>query len=320
MGKYKNAYFNAKKFWQQRKYFGCKWAFINSFLALTQPIPKFLRNNSFFRKLGKILDDIRKNYITTNYSYIFEKYENYEQPNNPLPDDAPIFVFWAQGEQNMPPVVKVCYESIKRHRAKHPVVFLDTTNIDQYVEIPKDFKDKVQKGNFAIQHLADVIRNKLLSERGGIWCDATIYLTETPKQFIHFDGSYFYLKGDGFYRKGSNWNDHFMIGTKGNAVNTFLADVLSQYHKREEASVAYGLMTIFAIEAYVKITPFKNTLDAVAPNNLNQWYISRQYKETFNPEEFEKAKEDTNIFKTFWAMKPVDDPNSLYQQFISGKL
>lgn len=51
--------------------------------------------------------------------------------------------------------MKICVESIKKHGCEYKVVLLDKDNFNRYIDIPKNIKDKLDKGLLAIQNFSD---------------------------------------------------------------------------------------------------------------------------------------------------------------------
>ena len=65
------------------------------------------------------------------------------------------------------------------------VVILNKENISKYIQIPQFTYEKLKSGIISIPHFADIIRTKLLYEYGGIWMDATLYMTDTFSNDIY---------------------------------------------------------------------------------------------------------------------------------------
>ena len=53
-----------------------------------------------------------------------------------------IWVCWWQGEENMPPVVQVCYRQLRKMACGHPVVLITEENCKDYVNIPQFIWEK----------------------------------------------------------------------------------------------------------------------------------------------------------------------------------
>lgn len=94
-----------------------------------------------------------------------------------------IWVCWWQGEDQMPPLVRVCYKSILKHCGNHNVVLLTKDNYSEYVDISPIILDKFSKGRMSVTNLSDVIRANILAKRGGLWLDAAIYVTKPVDDF-----------------------------------------------------------------------------------------------------------------------------------------
>ena len=75
------------------------------------------------------------NYLWTHYKYVFS---NNTFPSNTGPvKNNTIWIFWWQGEDKMPYIVKTCYESVLKYAPKEcEVVLLTKDNIQDYWDIP----------------------------------------------------------------------------------------------------------------------------------------------------------------------------------------
>ena len=75
------------------------------------------------------------------------------KPNPAVPADS-IFIMWWQGEQNVPELVKVCIESVRKHVGKHNVIIISQDNISEFIHIPDFIQRKVQQGKISFTHLS----------------------------------------------------------------------------------------------------------------------------------------------------------------------
>ena len=81
-----------------------------------------------------------------------------------------IWLFWAQGQENAPEIVKQCILSWKIH---HKDYNINVLNEDDAI---KEFPDlAIGKNYMSLAGLSDRLRAKLLSRHGGIWADATLF-------------------------------------------------------------------------------------------------------------------------------------------------
>ncbi len=107
-------------------------------------------------------------------------------PSKEAPAKFPnkIWVFWDKGYENAPKFVKACIDSIKRHAGNMEVIVLDNANYSQYVTIPENIKKKYEDKKITPVQYSDLIRTALIEENGGLWLDASTYLTGPIPQVI----------------------------------------------------------------------------------------------------------------------------------------
>ena len=82
-----------------------------------------------------------------------------------------LWIFWDQGWDNAPPLIKKCRDSWIGKNPDWEVIALDALSVPEYVDIGKYsfLKEKY------IQAYSDILRINLLKEHGGVWIDATVY-------------------------------------------------------------------------------------------------------------------------------------------------
>ncbi len=260
-----------------------------------------------------------KNFLETKYKYVVDKYRNAKETTETMPDDAPIWVMWLQGEDAMPPIVKKCYESLKQHAAKHPVTLLNRENISQYVTVPDYVWKKMEQGKLQIQYVSDLIRNMLIAQYGGIWCEATILFTSTPAEFQHYEKPFYIL----MHRDPTQrwpWCEIIHMGAKGNLFNTFMADLLLEYAKNEDVQLDYFMFNYAGGVGYHGLPELQRVIDSVPNTHPNHYYYYYYHAEPFNRAKFEKAKADTSFFKTTYKFGLSNNPDSLYQHILRGDI
>ncbi len=113
-----------------------------------------------------------------------------------MTDDCPkrIWVCWLQGEDNAPEIVKKCLASIRQHAGKHEVCLITKENIDTYITIPSYITDKLRKRQMQYATYSDYIRMTLLEKYGGIWIDATVFISSEIPDFISDAPLFFFQK------------------------------------------------------------------------------------------------------------------------------
>ena len=91
-----------------------------------------------------------------------------------------IWVMWWQGEGNMPPIVRACWDRLKKVAPCEPVLLTEET-IPEWITLPEYILNKHRMGCITTTHLSDIVRALLLKKYGGLWMDATIWADHIPE-------------------------------------------------------------------------------------------------------------------------------------------
>lgn len=174
-----------------------------------------------------------------------------------LDDTSPIYVMWWTGEETMPPVVKLCYKNLCGNAKRHSIVLITKNNI--YTLFPsitrqiKEIESKYNERKVCIQHLSDLIRLLIISKIGGIWIDATVFVT--PNWDNNLIGKAFYsgrrtptFADSGKSITAGQWTSYFIASVKENPLIEFLYKGLQEcYHRNGQISEYYAMDYLFAI-------------------------------------------------------------------------
>lgn len=121
-----------------------------------------------------------------------------------------IWVYWKQGFDKSPNIVKKCIRSISAHRGKRELVLLTEENLYDYISFPDYIEEKHRQGVIDDTHYSDMLRCLLLIQYGGIWIDATCFMSAEIPNLIN-DASFFMFStgqwwaGSRCVGKCSNW-------------------------------------------------------------------------------------------------------------------
>lgn len=118
--------------------------------------------------------------------------------NKPIKQsDDKIFSIWLQGEENAPDIVRACFRSVRRN-CKQELVVLDEKTLFEYITLPDYIMEKRRRGLIKNAHFADICRVELLYQYGGIWLDATAFVTaQIPDNIMNLD-FFVYMAGNIF--------------------------------------------------------------------------------------------------------------------------
>lgn len=90
-----------------------------------------------------------------------------------------IWTMWQQGESQMPETVKASMKTIKDFAKRNGCEFhlLTDENLHSYITISKDIIEKYKEKKLKAAHYSDIVRFSLLYQYGGIWMDATLFVS-----------------------------------------------------------------------------------------------------------------------------------------------
>lgn len=95
-------------------------------------VPKRLLNLVHFDRIGSI-----QGYVERTFGSLAREYAAPKKPVEATPyTNNTVWVFWAQGRENMPEIVRRCVAQIERMRGEYQVVLLTRDTYAKYVDIP----------------------------------------------------------------------------------------------------------------------------------------------------------------------------------------
>lgn len=237
---------------------------------------------------------------STGYSKILiENLKNAPQKTNGNSEPAPIWICWWQGKDKMPEIVKTCYDRICNLSGVHPVHLVTIDNYQEYVSISPDIIQKFHNKELLPAHLADFLRLKLLDCYGGLWLDATIYLSRPIDEKV-FDYDFYSLKNDcidhmsvSYFRWCS-----FVLGCKqGNPLIHSLALSFEKYILTEKGFIHYLVIDYFINLLYKNDTETKELLDRIPYGGKYMHILRTMYSQPFDKIIYNKMMKDTLYFK-----------------------
>ena len=187
---------------------------------------------------------------------------------------------------NAPPLVKVCFESMKHYSKEADVIILDKETYKDYVTLPQHILSKFEREQITVTHLSDIIRMQLLYQYGGLWLDSTVLVTSEIPDDI-FEMPFYTISYDKQYK----WTAFLIGGEKGCVIFKEQNRLLSQYWKKEELLVEYLLIDYVMELLYSHNHQVKELIDAVPREicdilklgtMLNEKYDSALYGGTFH--------------------------------------
>jgi len=151
-----------------------------------------------------------------------------------------IWQFWDNPVgKTTPDIVKASIESVKRFKGDFDHKILDNSTVGHYSDMPGYIFDRLKSGRMIYAHFADLLRLNLLKNHGGIWMDATLYMTDFVPKYI-IDRDFFVFLTDKLTHFSYSFMQNFFIRAK---KSSFLCEAWYQmcieYWRKEFTDMDY---------------------------------------------------------------------------------
>ena len=292
--------------------FGCLYGIENFFSECI-----FRKKGKIGKKINKLQYDHIKKWLKRTYFDKVCKDNNVKDlEKNKISKNCPIWIFWWQGLETAPDLVKACISSVKKHSGEHEIIIITEANVKDYVTIPDYIYKKIEEKKITLTQFSDILRVNLLYDYGGIWLDSTIYMTKEFSSEIYTKGFYTIHHGqraDYHICKGK-WTGFCMAAGKNNILFRNLKDLFNQYWKNENQLICYLLIDCFISLQYENINVVKEMIDEVPINNEKVFKLS----ELMNNKYSGKIKDilGCTYLNKLSNKKKIDNMKESYYQYI----
>ncbi len=219
-----------------------------------------------------------------------------------MQDQTPkiIWMMWWQGFDQAPEIVKMCISQICRQNKDCTIHFIDQHNYRDYVHISEKMVSKAQSGEISYAHLSDLIRCRLLARWGGVWMDATLFVTGPLDEGVF--RTHFYsvnngvVTGDPSYGR---WTNFFMATPSGSPLFLFLVEFLETYFELFNQTIDY-FITFYAMIIAGELFPdVKEWMESIPVNNRLCFHLCPMLNEDYTKGQ-DYFNSGTTIFKLSW--------------------
>lgn len=292
------------------------------FLILTKKILNKLSKLLKFINLNSVIEK----FIEKDFSEIIEKYKNHTKESQFFmkekfsKNNGNIWIFWWQGYDTAPLLVKKCVDSIIKNAENHLVVLITKENWKKYADIPDYIIEKLEKGIITLTHFSDILRMCLISMHGGLWLDATIFVSRSIPEYC-FDLPYFsihYENSTSKITKGK-WTGFCQAGQKNSLIHTFCRDIFFSYWKKYNKLIDYFFIDYVMLTGYNNIPDFKKLIDAVPLNNQGIKELDKHFCDEYSKELLDYILSESTFFKLNWKRdykKEINGKKTLYRYFL----
>ncbi|MBQ2617710.1 MAG: capsular polysaccharide synthesis protein [Synergistaceae bacterium] len=237
-------------------------------------------------------------YLKENYSGFISGYKS--ETSNQSENSGVIWTMWWQGEENLPEVVKMCFSSFNRYKGTHTLKIITKDNYSDYIKLPDYILEKVNSGAITLTHFSDIVRFYLLYEYGGLWLDATIFVTGgIPEEIFELD---YYTVRRPFPQRNYNfvknrWTNFLHASKKGNLLCKFVLNFFLEYWKTQTCMIDYFLIDYAIYIAYTELPECRDILDSVPMVDCDLYKLESLLNKKWSLETFQAVERDTHFSK-----------------------
>ncbi len=296
------------RFFKHMRTFSPYYAGIELLTVLDRKV-SLLTGKAFSHKIM----NLKKRYILSwgrsYFSDIIEEYAARTAVKESAGNEAVIWICWLQGEERMPAFIDCMIKRVQQYANGHPVKLVSFDNFRKYCTLPDVVIGKYQSGEMPMQQFADILRAALLSENGGLWVDASVYVVrDIPEEVFRLP--IYNIKRikanevrDAVSCDGTMWQAYFIASKPHSVTYDFIYKCFVKYWNTYDTLIDYFLMSYLAKIAREDILGAKEEYEEVPNNNYDCEQLSDYLMESkpFSADKYEKImSSDTFIYKLTW--------------------
>ena len=242
-----------------------------------------------------------------------------------------IWTMWQQGEAQMPETVKASLKTIKDFAKRNgcECYLLTNENLADFINIPADITEKYKNKELSAAHFSDIIRFSVLYQYGGIWMDATLFVSPYATLEM-FEGDFFTLNHPPLHTDkieraigDFKWSGFFLAGKKGKPYFKHIRDLYLYYIRKFPIFIHYLIMDYFILSEYECNPEFKGLVDElpILAHAERVWFLRDHSNDLFDEQEWEEVLKNTPIMKTTYKINKEElIPNSYLHKLFHGEL
>lgn len=212
-------------------------------LALDIP---FVLKAHIFNPMWRPREERRKRRYDATFNYAMSYLRRYA-PEVRLMKPGPMaseleperaFTLWLQGEEKAPELVRACFRSMRRH-LKQELVVLDEKTLFDWIQLPDYIVRKWRSGKISHAAFSDICRVELLYRHGGLWLDATDYVTGPVPDNIMREDFFVFMAGNKIRGSYAKIQSCFIRARKHNPLLGIWRQAIALYWEHENSNINY---------------------------------------------------------------------------------
>ena len=285
---------------------------------------KLVDNKMFDTAIGRYRNRCKVKNLYCEFAKLIKKYRRDSlQEDMTLPLSDYIFVCWWQGEADMSPMIRECYQRIKQFNTDKKVILITADNMNQWVQFPDYIITKFNEGKITKTHMSDLLRCALLRDWGGVWMDITIYtFAKLPERCYKLP---IYTCRNKREKHTTNvsynrWTSYFLVSRRpNNVLFRYMSDFFAAYLKKYDSLNEYFLVDYAIAVGYKYISSIRAELNAVDMNGCgpDNWRLLKLMREDYDEQMLEDIKDESWFQKLArqgepWHLEKAKNPDRCF--------
>lgn len=250
-------------------------------------------------------------YLKKEMEPVIEKYRAVpEIPTEKTePSNRIIWTLWWQGEENAPPLVRACIDTMKKNSNGARLIVITRDNIADYIVLPNYILEKNAKGYICNAALSDIIRYALLEKHGGLWLDSTIFVSK-PIPPEYFTYSFFSQHTQPVEKTAwvqNNAYHGFVVGGKpGAKMVSFAKEMFFEYWKTHDTAVDYLMVDYILYLAMREYPEIRQEINSLPWSSERLYELVSLLDSPFDKAHFDQLCDACIFSKLDWHRKYRD--------------
>lgn len=272
--------------------------------------------------------DIMLEYFEKRFGDFYKNYDCEKQSvNTPSEFSDRIWMCWWQGEENAPPLVKRCIESVRRGAGSHTVTVITEENYREFVNIPEWVIKKFNDGIITRTNLSDLLRLSLLARHGGMWLDATFFCTEEANLDEYFGYPLWSIKRPDYLHcsiaSGYFAGYSLQCSRENRYIFSVIRDFFLHYWEHTDMLIDYLLVDYMIVLAEKYDNRISEAFGQIVPNNKNCDELFKVLGCVYDEEKWKALTDNTQLFKLSWKQTfptEIKGAPTFYSKLINKEL
>lgn len=291
--------FQSSRFKERLKTYGFKVAIISFYDGIFPPEKKRIYLNT----ISKSVDDFLK-----EFNESFKNNEKLDEFEKEAEQKRIIWVCWWQGTDNMPELVKMCFDQLNKivDKNKFEIKLVTLENYQSLVDFPKYIIDKFENNTITMTTMSDLLRFNLLCKYGGYWLDSTVFFTDSiPNEYYEKE---FYCqkmeKSPLSAREAcqGKWCGFSMAGDKNNILFRYMKDAFNYWWKYHDSIIDYVLIDYLLLSGYKHVPAIRNIIDNIDDNNIDIFEMYGKLNQPYSKDLYNQLTQSNVMHKLTYKM------------------